>query len=490
VRVAVYVMHVPGDPVRTAALEQLWRREPHADVVADPERKGAWATARRCWEKGLANGADWIIVLNDDALPCEDFREVATKALAARSPNDPVCFFTALPDAVHLLAGIDHWYTTHDDFIGVGCALHRDVIPEFLAWVDANPGVNDFTDDGRVNLWAMATRRLIYTTVPSLVDHQLPNQSMVGSRLDASDGPRLATVPPMVGMDRVDWTGRVAHFGRSRGGNHWELVHRVATPTPDLIEAAYLVARSGEPVSEKPHVLIATPTYSPAELGYLSSVRATMADLEAHGIEVTWMLTPGDSLVTRGRHCLQHVFLATTATHFLQWDADIECLEPTAVRKMLECGHDIVGGAYPRRDGSGCVVANPRFEDIRDRQSVPIDYQSGCIKVGEVGTGFLMVSRKAIVDLAARHPELLYMADLEPFRGAPMWALFDVAFEPYPEMPHRRRYASEDWHFCHLARKAGYDVHIYYPPKFVHWGKQGHQGHVIQAWGMEEARPS
>jgi hypothetical protein len=488
VTIAVYVMHVPGDSEREATLAKLRERVPGCVVVRDPDRTGAWSTARKCWEAGV-EAADWVVVLNDDALPCEGFREVATAALAQRHPNDPVCFYVGRPDAVDVLADRLHWYTTHDDLVGVGCALHRSVIPEFLAWVDANPDVDDFSDDGRLNLWAMATGRLIYTTLPALVDHQLPEASMVGSAVDDSAGARVATVPSTPNMDRIDWSGPAKHLGRSRWSNHWEMLHRVAFRSPELIERAYLVERQGVPVSDKPHVLISTPAYSGPELGYLQSVQAVIRDLEEHGIQVTWNLAPGDSLVTRARHCLQHMFLCTTATHHLQWDADIECLAPSAVRSMLATGHDIIGGAYPRRDGSGCVVANPLMQSIREKW-VPVNQETRCIKVSEVGTGFLMVSRKALVDLQARHPELMYQADIEPFRGAPMWALFDVALEAYPEMPRRRRYASEDWHFCHLARDAGYDVHVFYPPKFIHWGKQGHQGNIADAWGMNGRAPA
>lgn len=486
--IAVYVMHVPGAG-RDEALAKLLERVPTAIVMADPERRGAWWNAERCWVAGAASGAEWTIVLNDDALPCEGFAEIAEKALAARQPRDPVCFYAARPEAVDVLAEHTHWYTTHDDLVGVGCALHRGVIWRFRDWLSCHPAVSDFSDDGRINLWAMATGRLIYTTVPSLVDHQLPAESMVGSQVDGSAGARQATVPATPNMDRIDWSGPAKHLGRSRWSNHWEMVHRLRKVTAEHLERAYLVERQGVPVSDKPHVIISTPAYGGPELGYLQSVQAVIRDLEEHGIQATWNLAPGDSLVTRARHCLQHMALCSPATHVLQWDADIECLVPSAVRAMVESGHDIVGGAYPRRDGSGMVVANPLMKSIRE-QWVPIDQKSRCIKVAEVGTGFLMVTRKALIDLQVRHPELMYQADIEPFRGAPMWALFDVALEPYPEMPQRRRYASEDWHFCHLARDAGYDVHVYYPPKFVHWGKQGHHGNIADAWGMQRRAPT
>jgi hypothetical protein len=263
--------------------------------------------------------------------------------------------------------------------------------------------------------------------------------------------------------------------------SHWDDIFAGDLTT---LEAAYQLQRGGEPVSEKPHVLIATPAYQAPELGYLDSVARTVEDLRAHGIDATHFLTGGDSLVTRGRHVLQHIFLCSSATHLLQWDADIECLDVTAVRHMVESGRPIIGGAYPYRDGSGGVVANLLPANIA-AQSVDIR-PDNTIPVSEVGTGFLMVHRDVFIDMQRKHPELLYEADMEAYRGHPMWALFDVALETNERG--RKRYASEDWRFCTLARQDGYEVCIYYPPEFRHWGKTGHAGHCVRAWKIGEVR--
>jgi len=476
-KLAIYVMHVPGDPAREEALGALTARiegDCEFHVMRDPERRGAWWNARRCWAAGLESGADWIVVLNDDALPCESFVDIVKAALVTRDPRDPVCFYTAHPKAAEVEGA---WYTTHDGLVGVGCALSNEAALEFLVWCGMHPGVSNFTDDGRINLWAMATGRLIHTTVPSLVDHQLPDVSTVGNEGHEHRKPVVLPGPAR------DWASEPVHFGRQYHGNHWELVFRTRSESWDL-ERSYTAHRHGEPVSSRPHVLIATPAYQPPELAYLHSVARIIEDLREHDIDVTHYVTSGDSLVTRGRHTLVHDFLCSTATHLLQWDADIECLDATAVRKMVETGRPIIGGAYPFRDGSGGVVANLL---AADRASQKVDVREDhTIPVSEVGTGFLMVRREVFIDMQQRHPELLYQADMEGYRGCPMWALFDVALEPTPNG--RMRYASEDWRFCSLARADGYEVCIYYPPEFRHWGKTGHAGHCVRAWGMKEAR--
>jgi hypothetical protein len=498
-KLAICVMHAAFDPKRVETLGKLRHAltTPGLEaayttiwVEADHERSGAWAVAKRCWQRGIDGDTDWIIVLNDDAMPCEDFVARAKKALAQRDHRDPVCFFTAHSKAGEVEWG---WYTTFDDLVGIGCALSREAAKEFLTWAEENAsGLEDFSDDGRINLWAIATGRRVHTTVPSLVDHQLPAESMVGSKTDNSDGQRMASVPPQsrqqyaisTTLRRNQESWPVTPMGRARSGNHWEMLFRVKEVDVELIERAYNVERNGEPVSSKPHVFIAMPAYVTPEMAVRVSVQRVIADLEKHGIAATLFESPGDSLVTRGRHALSHQFLCTTATHFLQWDADIECLDPSAVRMMIATGRPVVGGAYPWRDGSGRVVANPLHDNMVEGQ-IDIDAGAKCFRVAEVGTGFMLVTRACLVDLMVKHPETMYMADIEPYVGCPMWALFDAHLEYRPQTG-RRRYASEDWRFCQLAREAGHDVVVYYPPVFRHWGKFPHQGHIVNAWKMNQ----
>ena len=59
-KLAIYVMHVPG--TREAELARLLERVPRAIVVEDPERLGAWSTAKRCWEAGIAMNTCGVVL--------------------------------------------------------------------------------------------------------------------------------------------------------------------------------------------------------------------------------------------------------------------------------------------------------------------------------------------------------------------------------------------------------------------------------------------
>lgn len=490
IRPVIVITHAVFDADRRRTLARLLDQlQAEGDkipvhVTEDTDRAGSLDCWRRAMEMGLCFDATHVVWLGDDVTVCKNFGRTLRRAIAAQ----PLQVFDCYVNQENVAAP-GGWYTTHDGYVGGAGVMPRELLEEHLAWRAQRMGFEPKGDpsylgnDEGVNLWAMATGRLIWKTARSLIDHDDTVPSLEGNAgHDFRRSARyLADGDHLQGLD-----DQPVHVGRTYVNNHWAPIFKQDVWGPWDLEASYVVERGGAPVSAKPHVLIATPAYTSPELGHLVSVRHTIADLEAHGVEVTWYMSPGDSLVTRGRHCLQHAFLASTATHLLQWDADLECLDPQAVRAMLASGHDVVGGAYPWRDGSGNVCANRLPPPKPGEPPVRID-RHHCIPVAEVGTGFLLTSRRVIVDLCTRHPELLYECDLEGMGGCPMWALFDVLLEMRPHG--RRRYASEDWRFCSLAREAGYGVFVYYPPLFHHWGKAPSQGHVVKAWGLGQPLP-
>lgn len=244
-----------------------------------------------------------------------------------------------------------------------------------------------------------------------------------------------------------------------------------ATKADDAVEALF----NAGPL-DACHVMLATMAYNPPEPAMAYSRLAVCRDLAEHGIKHTIHETTGDSLVTRGRHEVMTDFLSTPASHLLWWDADIEATQHDVVRTMLATGHDVIGGACPYRNDSGRVVMNLRDEDRKSGRIETDDH--GCVKVAEVGTGFLLISRAAIVKLCGKHPELFYRSDIpdnvtgKP-SGRPMWALFDTALLG-------QRLMSEDYMFCRRWRDAGGDVYVHAAAEFRHWGKKAYEGSFLR----------
>lgn len=216
-------------------------------VEADTERKGVWPVALACWKAGLESGAEHIAVMNDDALPCLGFPEVAAAALKAK-PQDIVCFYAnGCTDAELAVSGV-RWKRSADAFVGVAGAMPRALVEEFVAFAEDGflEDRGPLPDDTRLALWAMATGRPILTTLPSLVDHQRPAESLAGN--ETHDW-RRPSVPPWEDagvMASIDWSGATADVGRVYNANHWRVLVQTnpARWPKGVVERVYTLHRA------------------------------------------------------------------------------------------------------------------------------------------------------------------------------------------------------------------------------------------------------
>lgn len=250
----------------------------------------------------------------------------------------------------------------------------------------------------------------------------------------------------------------------------------------EQLTAMYDAAR-GAPVSSDPMVMMVVPSYRE---GYdivklcNPSREAVIEDLLSHGISACRLDIDGDSLVQRMRQRAMHQFLKTPATHLLWCDLDIEVRDPTCVRAMLRSGFDIVGGACPFKNVTRGVVVNflPTVGADLDRASINLPH--GCLEVHDVGTGFQLVSRRAILQMMAAHPELLHWSRSHSDNGEPLWALYDTGVID-------GTYESEDFMFCRYWQQLGGRVYVYVPATFRHYGTHGFEASIMEQLGLEQA---
>lgn len=143
----------------------------HAAEPSDP-----WTGYRRCLED-IPDGHDHIAVIQDDAVPCRNFKG----ALEALARPVPVCLFLpnmAMRTRRHANSAIirgEHWIELHhSDWMPVVAVLWPTVkIRSLLDWYDHRPPrrTPDRSDDGVCGRWMAATSQSVLATLPSLVEH-------------------------------------------------------------------------------------------------------------------------------------------------------------------------------------------------------------------------------------------------------------------------------------------------------------------------------
>jgi len=248
----------------------------------------------------------------------------------------------------------------------------------------------------------------------------------------------------------------------------------------------------------KNRFFIATPCYGgQLKEPYFRSVIKMMTFFNGHQIPLAFGTIANESLVTRARNVLVAYFLASDYTHLMFIDADIE-FQTEDILKLYAHKKDVVVGAYPKKgvawDKIRSNLTDPANKDKelsdRDMASFGSDYainfkfvdketktigvENGLIKLHDAGTGFMMISREAILKMIKAYPEFKYNNDVN-INNADLkehfYALFDTSIDPID-----RRYLSEDYTFCRRWQEIGGDVWLDPSISLNHYGHFCFQG--------------
>jgi hypothetical protein len=192
------------------------------------------------------------------------------------------------------------------------------------------------------------------------------------------------------------------------------------------------------------------------------SIIGLMLMKQSQGQQVNILFQEGESLIQRARNQVVHQFLKHSKNEddrLLFIDADLE-FQPEWVPMLESTGYDLVGLAYPRkrmewedmanspdpeRDGASYFIA-PEIGD----EGKAITVENGCVPVRWLGTGFMMISRKALEKMVLKYPETAHISDTYGSQGEVVHALFDCIIDPHDGI-----YLSEDYTFCKRWREAG-----------------------------------
>lgn len=246
---------------------------------------------------------------------------------------------------------------------------------------------------------------------------------------------------------------------------------------------------------QKRKLFVATPMYGGQCAGMFAR---SIADLSAicaqNGIPLQMYFLFNESLITRARNYCVDEFMRSEAEHLMFIDSDIgfnphDVIALMALQANEEEKYDIIGGPYPKKCISWEKIKHAVDKGVADEDPNVLekfvgDYVfnpkngQGSIQIGEpcevleIGTGFMMVTKRAFKKFVEAYPEYHYRPDhvrTAAFDGSrEIMQFFQAEIDPKS-----RRYLSEDYWFCQKVQEIGLKTW------FCPWMKMQHVGTYI-----------
>lgn len=471
--IALAVPWCPWLPERCAAKARLF-----AALGLDSVRQsGAWVYDFREFTEQLPNDqwseqvftwlaaqdVEWCMQIQEDALVPENFWPAVYALLEALPAEaDVVGLHVCHPMTGELAANDVRLFTTADALVGVCWIVRREVLVEFLRWRAEElrdgwrtpvppknlPGI---TEDTMLGLFAMATGRRIWHTVPALVDHDTTMASVHGNDEHVNRRPRV-TWRDSDAYGRAWLPEDLEHPGFWRGEfkrlpekdpemqptGRWiravsyepeppRHLGRFYEATPGLARkwvkgfgvAEELAARQDDGQRErkrlvysqrargdwesKARILVCTPTRGGIHPEYVGGMLATIALLEVdvdNGFELLDSWQWHEDLV-RVRSRFLRAARETSCTHVHFRDADVKA-HSSALLGMLQSGHDFVITPYPRREPHPVPYA---VGWLPTAEAPKLD-RFGCAPIGWGPLGCSLISRRCFETMIDYYAEV------------------------------------------------------------------------------------
>lgn len=182
------------------------------------------------------------------------------------------------------------------------------------------------------------------------------------------------------------------------------------------------------------------------------------------------------------RNELTYKFMSQNIDCLFFIDADIT-FSVEAFLTILTSPADIAVGAYPTK--SLDIEAIRAADDPAKAMNYPLNMSHNQRRGGseicemnhfakceEAATGFMRIKRKVIGRIEVDNPQLQYFNEL----ANPKWALFNNTMDYDAEERHRPMFRGEDYSFCRLAKKSGFDVFVSTEIEMGHCGQYEYRG--------------
>ena len=237
-------------------------------------------------------------------------------------------------------------------------------------------------------------------------------------------------------------------------------------------------------------LFVATPMYGGlCTGGYTMGILECVQTFMQHSVQMYYSYMMNESLITRARNGMAYDFLQSDATHLMFIDADIS-FKPQDIVRMIQADKDIICGLYPKKEINWQLVSNAVKQgvDFRDLPnytgSFVVNLVGGAnettgninepMEIDNGGTGFMLIKREVFETLRPTVPkytnDMIQITDKNPVKK-----IIDEFFATSIDED-TNRLLSEDYHFCKIARKAGFKVYAAPWANLVHSGTYNFSG--------------
>jgi len=237
-------------------------------------------------------------------------------------------------------------------------------------------------------------------------------------------------------------------------------------------------------------LFVATPMYGGLCVGgYTMGILECVQTFMQNNIQMYYSYMMNESLITRARNGMAYDFLQSDATHLMFIDADIS-FKPQDIVRMIQADKDIICGLYPKKEINWQLVSNAVKQgvDFRDLPnytgSFVVNLVGGAnettgninepMEIDNGGTGFMLIKREVFETLRPTVPkytnDMIQITDKNPVKK-----IIDEFFATSIDED-TNRLLSEDYHFCKIARKAGFKVYAAPWANLVHSGTYNFSG--------------
>ena len=237
-------------------------------------------------------------------------------------------------------------------------------------------------------------------------------------------------------------------------------------------------------------IVIGTPMYGGnSKSVYVSCLTQLTALLNQAGHQVNLMSITNESLITRARNTLAHMFMKSDADALLFIDGDHGWVSEDIV-KMVNSGKDLIGAIYPMksinwdnvrkaalagRENLELYSGNFAVNFLPDSQTFKADEP---FKVRDVGTGMMFIRRNVFEEMAKSDLVAKYRNNsptIEIEMGEEINEFFTTYITPEPESI----LLSEDYAFCDIWRKLGHDAYAAPWVRITHAGEYNFPGYFL-----------